>query len=229
MNDTARATAPFARTATGPAGAPLPDRPLAAALGYVEQRHWEVVPGAWLEYGAGAECCSCGDAGCAAPGAHPMRPDWKAVATASPTTVRRLWGRAPDAAVLLPTGRAFDVVDVPEAAGCLALARLERTQVPLGPVAATPRRRMLFFVLPGAAGKCAALLGRLGYGQSPLDLTAHGPDSWIPAPPTRMGGSARVQWARRPTVSNAWFPDLEDLINPLAYACSLERVPAGVR
>ncbi|MEV6110064.1 bifunctional DNA primase/polymerase, partial [Streptomyces sp. NPDC051940] len=212
------------RTAEGGIGSDLLD----AALLYVEERHWDVIPGTWLEYpedrlGGGVEHCSCGAPDCQAPGAHPARRDWKAAATASPTTVRRMWGKTPRASVMLPTGRQFDVVDVPETAGCLALARLERTDVPLGPIAATPDRRMLFFVLPGAEAKADGLLRQLGYTPSGIDLAIRGDGSWIPAPPTRVGTRGCVQWARKPTVTNAWFPDLDDLISSLAYACGRER------
>ncbi|MDV9202652.1 DNA primase, partial [Streptomyces sp. Wh19] len=47
---------------------------LDAAVRYAEERHWDVCPGTWLE-AAGTERCSCGAAGCAAPGAHPTGPD----------------------------------------------------------------------------------------------------------------------------------------------------------
>lgn len=205
---------------------------LSAALRYAEDRHWDVVPGTWLETedGAGAPRCSCGDAECHAPGAHPARRDWKAAATASATTVRRMWAKHPRAAVLLPTGRAFDVVDVAESAGCLALARLERERTELGPVAAAPDRRMYFFVLPGATAKVIEGLHTLGYASSAsLDLAVRGEGDWAAAPPTRFGTSGSVQWMRRPTVSNAWLPDVDDLISTLAYACGRERVGARRR
>ncbi|WP_407565555.1 bifunctional DNA primase/polymerase [Streptomyces sp. 184] len=202
---------------------------LSAALRYAEERHWDVVPGTWMETddGTGALRCSCGDPECHAPGAHPARRDWKAAATASATTARRMWSRYPRAAVLLPTGRMFDVVDVAENAGCLALARLERTRTELGPVAATPDRRMYFFVLPGATPKVIDGLHALGYASSAaLDLAVRGEGDWAAAPPTRFGVSGSVQWVRRPTMSNSWLPDVADLVSTLAYACGRERVGA---
>lgn len=200
------------------------EEPLSAALRYAEERHWDVVPGTWMETdeATGVPRCSCGDAECHAPGAHPGRRDWKAAATASATVVRRLWSKHPRAAVLLPTGRAFDVVDVAESAGCLALARLERKRTALGPVAATPDRRMYFFVLPGATAKAIDGLHTLGHASSAsLDLVVRGEGDWAAAPPTRFGLSGPVQWVRRPTVSNSWLPDVADLISTLAYACGV--------
>ncbi|MEO3768552.1 bifunctional DNA primase/polymerase [Streptomyces sp. B8F3] len=205
---------------------------LSAALQYAEDRRWDVVPGTWMETddGAGAPRCSCGDTACHAPGAHPARRDWKAAATASATTLRRMWSKHPRAAVLLPTGRAFDVVDVAEGAGCLALARLERGRTELGPVAATPDRRMYFFVLPGATPKVIDGLHALGYASSAsLDLAVRSEGDWAAAPPTRFAMSGPVQWIRRPTVSNAYLPDVAGLISTLAYACGRERVGARRR
>ena len=40
---------------------------LIEAVGYAENRHWEVAPGAWLIDGDGPARCSCGDPRCALP------------------------------------------------------------------------------------------------------------------------------------------------------------------
>ncbi|WP_345649528.1 bifunctional DNA primase/polymerase [Streptomyces tremellae] len=196
--------------------------PLECAVMYAEERHWEVFPGTWLEPGVGTEWCSCGASGCRAPGAHPAREDWAAEATSSGGGARRLWTRRPKASVLLPTGRSFDVLDVPESAGFLALARMERMGVPLGPVACTPGRRVFFFVLPGGAAKAPGLVRALGWSPATLGLAAHGENGWVPAPPTRVGGAGAVQWVRRPTRTNRWLPDAEEVASPLAYACGQE-------
>lgn len=197
---------------------------LDSAIRCAQERHWDVFPGTWLrdDVGDGRQRCSCGDPGCAAPGAHPARPDWAGLATNSAVTVRRMWGRDPLASVLLPTGRAFDAIDVSENAGCLALARTERLELPLGPVLFTPRRRLIFLVLPGAAVKVPDLLRRLGWTPSALDLVVRADGDWIAAPPTRVGATGRVRWAREPTSLNRWLPDAETLLSPLAYACGRE-------
>ncbi|MFI1013427.1 bifunctional DNA primase/polymerase [Streptomyces sp. NPDC020965] len=199
------------------------------AVRYAEERHWDVFPGTWLEAAGTREHCSCGDADCAAPGAHPARPDWATQATGSATAARRLWGKHPRASILLPTGRTFDALDVPESAGFLALARMERMELPLGPVTRTPDRRMLFFVLPGATPKVPELIRGLGWAPSSVDLVARGEGHYVAAPPTRVGGHGAVQWARRPTAANRWLPDAEELISPLAYACGREAVAARTR
>ncbi len=213
--------------------APIPkqrgEQLLDQAVRYAEERHWDVFPGTWLEPVDGRELCSCGEAECAAPGAHPARDDWAAQATGSAVQVRRAWQRQPKASILLPTGRTFDAIDVPESAGFLALARMERMELTLGPVALAPDRRMLFFVLPGAGAKVPDLVRKLGWAPSAIDLKARGEGDWVAAPPTRFGGRGAVLWARRPTPANRWLPDAEELINPLAYACGREAAAARAR
>ncbi|TXS55659.1 bifunctional DNA primase/polymerase [Streptomyces sp. t39] len=202
---------------------------LDAAVRYTDERHWDVFPGTWLEPVDGTERCSCGDTGCASPGAHPGRGDWANQATGSGSAARRLWSKQPRASILLPTGRTFDALEVSESAGFLALARLERMELPLGPVTCTPDRRMLFFVLPGASLKAPELIRNLGWMPSAIDLITRGEGHWVAAPPTRIGGRGAVQWARRPTPANRWLPDAEELISPLAYACGREAAAARVR
>lgn len=196
---------------------------LDTAVRYAEERHWDVFPGTWLESVEGVQRCSCGDAACPAPGAHPARPDWAAQATGSATVARRMWQKQPDASILLPTGRTFDAVSVPETAGFLALARMERMELTLGPVTVTPDRRTEFFVLPGASAKVPELLRKLGWSLSSLDLTVLGEGAYVAAPPTRVGCRGAVQWACRPTAVNRWLPDVEELVSPLAYACGRDR------
>ncbi|MFI0981203.1 bifunctional DNA primase/polymerase [Streptomyces sp. NPDC021093] len=205
------------------------DQLLDSAVRYAEERHWDVVPGTWLEADEGVERCSCGDAACTAPGAHPAKDDWATQATGSAVAARRMWQKNPKASILLPTGRTFDAIDVPETAGFLALARMERMELTLGPVTSTPDRRLLFFVLPGAGAKIPDLVRKLGWVPSALDLVARGEGDYVAGPPTRMGGMGAVQWARRPTPANRWLPDAEELISPLAYACGREAAAARGR
>ncbi|MFC4033646.1 bifunctional DNA primase/polymerase [Streptomyces polygonati] len=213
-------------------GAPrqLSGQLLDAAVRYAEERHWDVLPGSWLDIPAGgAPRCSCSAPDCPAAGAHPTRPDWAAQASGDTAVLREMWRRQPLSSVLLPTGRAFDAIDVPESAGFLALARLDRMQLPLGPVISTPARRLAFFVLPGATRKVPELLRALGWPAGTLDMVVRGEGDWVAAPPTRMGTGGSVQWARRPTEFNRWLPDSRELMNPLAYACGRDVVAARAR
>lgn len=154
-------------TITGTGAAQIPkqrgEQLLDTAVRYAEERHWDVFPGTWLEASEGVERCSCGDVSCALSGAHPAREDWATQSTGSATVARRLWSKQPKASILLPTGRTFDALDVPETAGFLALARMERMELTLGPVTLTPNRRMQFFVLPGATAKVPDLVRKSGW------------------------------------------------------------------
>ncbi|HSA48873.1 MAG TPA: bifunctional DNA primase/polymerase [Yinghuangia sp.] len=191
-----------------------------AAVRYAEDRHWDVVPGTSVVETDKGRRCSCGHPACRVPGAHPLHRDWAAQAAGSPATIRRWWSQHPDAAILLPTGRAFDVIDVAEPAGCLALARLERLGLPLGPVIATPDRRLQFFVMPGARDKMPDLLRRTGWGSPAIDMVCRGDGDFVVAPPSAMGASGGATWARHPTTANRWLPEARELINPIAYACT---------
>lgn len=202
---------------------------LDAAVRYAEERHWDVCPGTWLEPAGGTERCSCGESACAAPGAHPTRADWAGRATGSGAAARRMWSQYPRSSILLPTGRAFDAIDVPESAGFLALARMERMSLPLGPVTRTPDRRMQFFVLPGAAAKADGLVRRVGWDAAAIGLRGIGEGHYVAAPPTRVGGTGVVQWARSPSTANRWLPEVDELISPLAYACGREAADARGR
>ena len=214
-------------TIAGPEAAHIPkqrgDSLLEAAVRYAEERHWDVFPGTWLEAVDGMHRCSCGQSACPVPGAHPARDDWATQATGSATAARRLWSKHPTASILLPTGRTFDAIDVAETAGFLALARMERMELTLGPVTLTPDRRMRFFVLPGASVKVPDLVRKLGWQPDSLDLVALGEGAYVAAPPTRYGARGAVQWVRQPTAANRWLPDAEGLISALAYACGRDR------
>ena len=224
---TARVEFIVEETIAGPEAAHIPKQRgeslLDAAVRYVEERHWDVFPGTWLDAVDGMHRCSCGQSACPAPGAHPARDDCATQATGSATVARGLWSERPTASILLPTGRTFDAIDVPETAGFLALARMERMELTLGPVTLTPARRMQFFVLPGASAKVPDLLRKLGWQAASLDLVTLGEGAYVAAPPTRFGSRGAVQWARRPTSANRWLPDAEELVSPLAYACGRDR------
>ncbi|MFJ7912420.1 bifunctional DNA primase/polymerase [Kitasatospora sp. NPDC096204] len=156
--------------------------------------------------------CPCGSPRCAAPGLHPAPGGGRA--------------RAPRAegSVLFPTGRAFDVLDVPEQAGLQALVRLERMGTQVGPVLAAPTGRLQFLVAAGTARRLPDLLYRMGWDDAALDLTCHGEGSYVAAPPTVLDGLGPVRWLRRPTRDNAGCPpEARLLLGTLAYACHRSR------
>ncbi|KUF18558.1 MULTISPECIES: bifunctional DNA primase/polymerase [Streptomyces] len=182
---------------------------------------WAAVPGARAQDGR----CSCGRADCPAPGAHPLDFAPEIPAGATLNEVSAAWAQFPGAAVLLPVGRAFDVLEMAEPAGRRALVRLERMGVPVGPVAATPDGRTHFFVAPGAAAELPQLLYRMGWDDAALDLHGLGPGSHITAPPSDRGGLGPVRWLRTPDPASASGPPpARLLLGTLAYVA--HRSPA---
>ncbi|MGA4985947.1 bifunctional DNA primase/polymerase [Streptomyces cellulosae] len=176
---------------------------------------WDVVPGVRALAGS----CSCGRTGCRAPGAHPLEHAPVIRAGAPLDEVTALWSEFPGASVMLPVGRAFDVIEVAEPAGCHALARLERMGLPVGPVAATPDGRAQFFVAPGAAAALPDLLYRMGWDDpAALDLRGLGCGTHITAPPSDRAGLGPVRWLRSPALDSASRPpEARLLLGTLAY------------
>ncbi|AGJ57564.1 bifunctional DNA primase/polymerase [Streptomyces sp. NPDC053741] len=177
---------------------------------------WAVAPGARASGGV----CSCGDSACAAPGAHPLDFAREVPPGATPETAAEAWAQVPGAAMLLPVGRTFDVLDVAEAAGRRALVRMERLGVPLGPVAVTPTGRTQFYVALGAAVGLPGLLYRMGWDDAGLDLRALGRGAYVTAPPSDLGGLGPVRWLRPPDPgTTAAPPQARLLLGTLAYIC----------
>ncbi|MBQ1092366.1 bifunctional DNA primase/polymerase [Streptomyces sp. B93] len=181
---------------------------------------WDVAPGAR----AAAGVCSCGRPDCRAPGAHPLEFAPEVPAGATLGEVTRAWAETPGAAVMLPAGRAFDVIEVAESAGRRALVRLERMGLPLGPVTATPDGRAHFLVAPGAAHELPALLYRMGWDDPNLDLRGLGAGTYITAPPSDRAGLGPVRWLRPPALDSATRPPAARLLlGTLAYVAHRSR------
>ena len=197
-----------------------------AAAAYTERYGWAVAPGARAGRGGGSDRreCSCGAPDCPAPGAHPLPFAGEVPAGATPEQVMAAWEEVPGATVLLPAGRAFDVIEVAERSGRRALARLERMGLRLGPVIATPTGRAQFFVAPGAAAELPDLLYRMGWDDAELDLHCLGPGDHITAPPSDLGGLGPVRWLRAPECDAARRPPKARLLlGTLAYVCHRDR------
>ncbi|GAA2268198.1 MULTISPECIES: bifunctional DNA primase/polymerase [Kitasatospora] len=196
-----------------------------AAAEYTGRWGWTVAVGSGRTPADGG--CDCRQPHCAAPGLHTaVGPEH----TVSPrpeagppaAELRALW--ASDAAVLLPAGRSFDVLDVPAQPGLQALVRLERMGTQVGPVLALPTGRLLFFVAVGTAQRLPELLYRMGWDDASLDLACHGEGSWIAAPPSVFGSLGPVRWLRRPSRDSAGCPpEARLLLGTLAYACHRSR------
>jgi Bifunctional DNA primase/polymerase, N-terminal len=137
-------------------------------------------------------------------------------------TVTRWWLMMPDANVILPTGRVFDVLDVPATAGTTALSRMERSGLRPGPVAMTAEDRACFFVRTRGAPDDENEWWSCHLDCEPeevADVTGlrwHCRDSYVTAPPSRYGGSS-ARWLRDP--GSHELPDGLRLLEVLADAC----------
>ncbi|MEV4704999.1 bifunctional DNA primase/polymerase [Actinoplanes sp. NPDC049316] len=167
-----------------------------AALRYARQG-WAVTPGAYLS----GDRFACGRPGCPIMGCHPAIECWEDDASADPARIAGWWRDRPYT-VLLATGGAFDVLEVPAAVGLRVLGAVrlhtgvigpEREDA-RGPVAVAPSGRWMFLVRPGDE-----LRPELA---SCLDVLRHGRGSWIPAAPSRTP-DGQVRWAVTPE-ENGW-------------------------
>ena len=118
--------------------------------------------------------------------------------------VTEAWAEFPGAAVLLPVGRAFDVIEVAEPAGRRALVRLERMGLPLGPGRGDPGRPRPVLRRPGRRRRTARSCSTAWAGTTrDLDLRGLGPGAHITAPPSDLGGLGPVRWLRPPALDTA--------------------------
>jgi hypothetical protein len=197
-----------------------------AALG------WPVCPGesrptAAQRGGDWERACSCDRVGCPAPGAHPVSPAWQTVATIDPVVITSWWLAAPAATVILVTGRAFDVLDVPAAVGMTALARMERWGVRPGPVAISPGDRAHFFVRSRGAPDDENEWWSCHLDCEPeqiaevAELRWHCRSSYVVAPPSPAGTGAPCRWLRDPRAFE--LPDGLGILEILSDVCEEAR------
>jgi len=157
-----------------------------AAVRYAEHG-WDVVPGA-VRCSDRFRCVT----QCPTMACHPDWAGWEQTATRDPAWVAALWAFRPRA-ILLSTGRAFDVLEVPAFLGAGAGWGAVR-----GPVAVTGVGRWMFLVRPGTT------LRREFADRA--DVVLHGAGSWVPAPPT-LTLEGRVRWLVDPEEVSWRLPD----------------------
>ena len=188
---------------------------------------WPVCPGAFrpshaLRSADLLRSCSCDRIGCPAPGAHPVSPAWQTLASTDPEVVARWWLAMPEASVVLPTGRIFDVLDVPASAGLSALARIKRLGQP-GPIALCPGDRAHFYVRSRGAPADEHEWWPCHLDCEPQEVAEisglrwHCRDSYVIAPPSRAGTGEAARWIRDPATHE--LPDSLWLLEVLADAC----------
>jgi hypothetical protein len=142
-------------------------------------------------------------------------------ATVDTAVIENWWGARPEASVMLVTGRVFDVLDVPAAAGSAALASMRAAGVTVGPVAGLGQDRMLFFVLTRGAPADEDEWWSCGLDCEPESVTPglrwHCRDSYVLAPPSACGPGLAAHWLRPP--AEYPLPDAVRLLEHLVDAC----------
>ena len=120
------------------------------------------------------------------------------------------------------TGRSFDVLDVPAAAGAIALRRLDESGVTPGPVALGSGDRTLFFVATRATGDedewwSCRLDCEPEVVPEVSGLRWHCRDSYVVAPPSPLDNGLAARWLAEP--GSRPLPDALRLLEVLADAC----------
>jgi hypothetical protein len=201
-------------------------QPLKIAATHYASMGWPVCPGAHPYRGTrGAiepgRACSCDRVGCPAPGAHPVSPAWQMQATVDTGVIGTWWEARPEANVILVTGRVFDVLDVPAAAGSAALARMAAAGVAVGPVSCLADDRMLFYVLTRGSPADEDEWWSCGLDSEPESVAPglrwHCRDSYVLAPPSVYAGGLTGRWLRSPREYP--LPDALRLLEHLVDAC----------
>ncbi len=200
-------------------------QPLGDVAAQYASMGWPVCVGAHAYRGTLAamepgRACSCDRVGCPAPGAHPVSPAWQMQATVDEKIIRNWWQTRPEASVILVTGRVFDVLDVPLAAGAAALAEMETARAVIGPVAESDPDRMLFFVVTRGSPADEDEWWSCGLDCEPESVVQglrwHCRDSYVPAP-SGSGTGPGARWLRPP--SEHPLPDAVRLLEYLVDAC----------
>ena len=201
-------------------------QPLGIVAAHYASMGWPVCLGAHPYRGTRGSietgrACSCDRVGCPAPGAHPVSPAWQMQATVDTDVIGSWWEARPEANVILVTGRVFDVLDVPAAAGTAALARMEAVGIAVGPVSGLGQDRMLFYVMTRGSPADEDEWWSSGLDCEPETFTPglrwHCRDSYVLAPPSVCAPGRSARWLRSPREHP--LPDALRLLEYLVDAC----------
>jgi hypothetical protein len=142
-------------------------------------------------------------------------------ATVDENVIASWWETRPEANVILVTGRVFDVLDVPAAAGTAALERMTAAGVAVGPVAVLGQDRMMFFVVTRGSPTDEDEWWSCGLDCEPESVVAglrwHCRDSYVLAPPSSYAAGLSARWLRSPAEHP--LPDALRLLEYIVDAC----------
>jgi Bifunctional DNA primase/polymerase, N-terminal len=179
--------APTGRDRTAPESPGMLD----AALGYARRgipvfpcHH--PMPGPGQPHGLS---CSCGDRHCSRPAKHPFTRHGFNDATTDPKVIRARWHRWLDANIGIPTGVAFDVLDLDGPVGVATTRKLvtDRNLKLSGPVARTGSGGWHYLLAPTGQGNRVRLLEGVDW---------RGTGGYVIAPPSWHITGGRYRWVR---------------------------------
>lgn len=132
-------------------------------------------------------------------GKVPLVKDWPNRATTDAGQVAAWWRGCPDANIGVPTGVAFDALDVDAPKGFESLAELRETWREMG----TPMPDCRAVVLTGSGGRHLYVpvhptASSPGTNFAP-GLDYRGKGGYVVVPPSRLKGGERYKWVTRPT------------------------------
>lgn len=187
-----------------PFGKGLLRRRLRLAAQRFADHGWAVTPGGYFN----GRRMACDRPDCLASSCHPLLDDWEAQSSTFAAQLDDWWSERPHA-LLLPTGHAFDVIEVPAILGARAVCG-----PPTGPGGATSAGRVRGPVAVTAGGRWMFLM-RSGGMLAPeldhrVDVVCHSLGSWIPAPPTVLP-EGPLRWQVSPQRIGWQLPDPEEL------------------
>ncbi len=151
---------------------------------------------------------------------------WLASASDYPHSLQALWRERPGAASVLPCGRTFDVVSLPEVFGRQVLEDLWTAGPGCGPVACH-RGRLLLFARVGTADRLRPLLRWEEWGPDVPPVLCHGAGDAVTVPPVQRpvkapddapGGLLAGRWIVAPDRREPWLPDAPVLLRACVRA-----------
>lgn len=170
---------------------------LEAALAYSRMR-WRIFPCHSIVQTDAGPACSCGKA-CGSPGKHPRTKGGFKDATDDEATIRRWWGRWPDANIALATGSGLAVFDIDGEAGATEFKALveQHERVPKTLTAATGRGLHLMFSTPDGSPEVRS--------SARGNVHVRGEGGYIIVAPSQHVSGKTYSWVRK--VAVAPLPD----------------------
>jgi hypothetical protein len=168
---------------------------------------WPVVPGTWWRDGGRRGGAGVHPSTGTGTDSAPVVAGGVSAASSDPGQVAQWWAKAPYA-VLLATGGALDVIEMPARMG-RRVARTLRSIGVVAPLAATPTGRWWFPVTTGGP----ALTERI----AESGVTLHGAGSWVIAPPSECADGL-VHWRVHPSVCGWRLPESQVVHSAAAEA-----------